>query len=73
MTRVCRGTTVLISQRVRSNLGPGDEVGFHIVEAESAEAVVRVTALAGIEVERIVEAIGVGSGRPSQGETEEIP
>lgn len=48
---------------VRSYLVPSDEMGFHVVEADSAEDVVRVTQLAGIEVERIVEAIGVGPGR----------
>jgi hypothetical protein len=44
---------------VRSYLVPGDEMGFHIVEADALEDVARAAALAGIEVERIVEAIGV--------------
>ncbi len=48
---------------VRSYLVPGDEMGFHVVEADSAEDVVRVVELAGIDVERVVEAIGVGPGR----------
>lgn len=47
---------------VRSYLVPGDEMGFHVVEAASAEVVARVTAAAGIEVERIVEAVGVAPG-----------
>ena len=49
---------------VRSYFVPGDEMGFHVVEAASAEHVARVVALAGIEVERIVEAIGVEPGHP---------
>jgi len=44
---------------LRSYLVPGDEMGFHVVEAATVEDVARVAALAGIEVERIVEAIGV--------------
>jgi hypothetical protein len=48
---------------VRSYFVPSDEMGFHVVEADNAEDVVRVTKLASIEVERIVEAIGVGPGR----------
>ena len=43
---------------VRSYLVPSDEMGFHVVEGESAEDVARLTELASIEVERIVEAIG---------------
>ncbi len=58
-------------RHVRSYLVPGDEMGFHVVEADSAEDVVRVARLAKIEVERIVEAIGVGPGGadddPSEG------
>ena len=52
---------VLDSQvrHVRSYLVPSDELGFHVVEADSAEAVVRLAKLAGIEVERIVSAIGI--------------
>jgi len=45
---------------VRSYLVPSDEMGFHVIEAESADDIVRVTELASIEVERIVAAIGVG-------------
>jgi hypothetical protein len=44
---------------LRSYLVPGDEMGFHVLEATTVEDVARVAALAGIEVERIVEAIGV--------------
>ncbi len=56
---------------VRSYLVPGDEMGFHVVEADNAEDVVRVAQLAGIEVERIVEAIGVGPDRDAEDGTEE--
>jgi hypothetical protein len=45
---------------VRSYLVPSDEMGFHVIEAESPDDIVRVTALASIDVERIVAAIGVG-------------
>jgi hypothetical protein len=48
---------------VRSYLVPGDEMGFHVVEADSADDVVRLAKLAGIEVERIAEAIDIGPGR----------
>jgi hypothetical protein len=48
-------------RHLRSYLVPSDEMGFHVVEADSAEAVVRLAKLAGIDVERIVSAIGVGS------------
>ena len=49
-------------QHVRSYLVPSDEMGVHVVEAESAEAVMRLATLAGLEVERIVPAIGGDSG-----------
>ena len=48
---------------VRSYLVPGDEMGFHVIEADSIELVARVTETAGIEVERIVEAVSVEPGR----------
>ena len=48
---------------VRSYVVPSDEMGFHVVEADCAEDVVRLATLARIDVERIVEAIGVGPGR----------
>ncbi|MBI2763597.1 MAG: hypothetical protein HYX54_07600 [Chloroflexi bacterium] len=51
---------------VRSYLVPGDEMGFHLLEAGSAEAVERVVAKAGIEAERVVEAIGID---PVMGQT----
>lgn len=46
--------------QVRSYLAPGDEIGFHVVEADSIEVVARFTETAGIDGERIVEAISVG-------------
>ncbi len=61
---------------VRSYFVPSDEMGFHVIEANSAEDVARVTELAGIEVERIVEAIGVAIDRavdPGQAETPRFP
>ncbi|HSO29195.1 MAG TPA: hypothetical protein VLS28_04785 [Candidatus Sulfomarinibacteraceae bacterium] len=58
---------------VRSYLVPGDEMGYHVLEARSAEDVVRVTQLAGIEIERVVEAIGVGPGRPSEDDPTDTP
>jgi hypothetical protein len=44
---------------VRSYLVPSDEMGVHVVESDSAEVVKRLAKLAGIEVERIVSAVGV--------------
>lgn len=64
--RIAAEAIVVVDGRVhhvRSYLVPSDEMGFHVVEAESAEDVRRVTQLAGIEVERIVETVGVGPGR----------
>jgi hypothetical protein len=55
---------------VRSYLVPGDEMGYHVVEADNAEDVARVTMLAGIEVERIVQAIGVGPSRATATDSE---
>ena len=51
---------------VRSYLVPGDGMGFHVIEANSAADVARVAERAGVEAERIVEAIRVepGSGSP---------
>jgi hypothetical protein len=48
---------------VRSYLVPSDEMGVHVVESDSAEVVKRLAKLAGIEVERIVSAVGVDPGR----------
>jgi hypothetical protein len=47
---------------LRSYLVPGDEMGFHVLEADTLEDAARAAAVAGIEVERIVEAIGVEPG-----------
>jgi len=47
---------------VRSYVVPSDEMGFHIFEAERASDVVRLLTAAGIEVERVVESIGLGPG-----------
>lgn len=46
-----------------SYLVPSDEMGFHLLEARSARDVERVASQAGIEAERIVEAVDVASGR----------
>lgn len=48
---------------IRSYLVPSDEMGFHVVEADTADDVARLTDLASLEVERIVQAIGVGGAR----------
>ena len=44
---------------VRSYLVPNDEMGVHVVEADDVEAVMQLAKRAGIDVERIVSAIGV--------------
>ena len=41
---------------LRSYLVPGDEMGFHLLEADSAATVAAIAGEAGIEPERIVEA-----------------
>jgi hypothetical protein len=46
-------------QHVRSYIYPSDEMGFHVVEADCAETVHALAKAAGIEVERIVSAVGV--------------
>ena len=51
-----RGSEV---QHVRSYIYPSDEMGFHVVEADNAETVTRLAKAAGIDVERIVSAIGI--------------
>lgn len=48
------------ASHIRSYLAPGDEMGFHVVEAASIAVVARVAALAGVEAERVVPVIGVG-------------
>ena len=50
-------------RHIRAYLVPCDEMGFHLVEAGTAADVERLTRQAGIEPERIVEAVGVG-GNP---------
>jgi hypothetical protein len=44
---------------VRSFLVPGDEMGFHILEASSAADVAAVTSAAGIDAERVVEIVTI--------------
>jgi hypothetical protein len=46
-------------QHVRSYIYPSDEMGFHVVDADSAETVHLVANAAGIDVERIVSVVGV--------------
>lgn len=46
-------------RHIRSYLVPGDEMGFHLVEAGAATDVELVTSRAGIEPERIVVAVGI--------------
>jgi hypothetical protein len=48
-------------RHVRSYLVPEDEMAFHVFEAGSLADVRQATGLAGIEVERIVETIGMRS------------
>jgi hypothetical protein len=49
---------------VRSYLVPGDGMGFHVIEAKSVDDVARVAQRAGVDAERIVEAIRVEPGVP---------
>ena len=53
-------------RHVASYLVPIDEMGFHLIEARSASDVERVASRAGIETERIVEAVDVESDRWSR-------
>ncbi|HEY3334101.1 MAG TPA: hypothetical protein VGK16_02600 [Candidatus Limnocylindrales bacterium] len=46
-----------------SYLVPADEMAFHLLEADSARDIERVAGRAGIEAERIVEAVDAESGR----------
>ena len=48
-----------VVHHVRSYIYPSDEMGFHVVEADSEETVVLLAKAAGIDVERIVSAIGI--------------
>jgi len=50
-------------RHVASYLVPSDEMGFHLLEAPSAGDVERIAAEAGVEAERIVEAVDVDSDR----------
>ncbi len=52
-----------VVRHLASYLVPGDEMGFHLVEAATAGDVERTASLAGIEAERIVEAVDVESDR----------
>ncbi len=48
-------------RHARSYAVPEDETWFHVFEADSEEGVIRATAIAGVEVDRVVEAIGMRS------------
>src|SRR5262245_10021685 len=52
-----------VVRHVASYLVPSDEMGFHLLEAPSASDVERVAVRAGVEAERIVEAVDVDSDR----------
>jgi hypothetical protein len=47
-------------RHVRSFLVPSDAMGFHVIQADSADDIARVAELARIEVERIVATVGIG-------------
>jgi hypothetical protein len=63
---VATATPAARCRYVRSYLVPRDELGVHVVEAEDSEAVSQAAKVAGIEVERIVAAIGI-DGDPAAG------
>jgi len=46
-------------RHVRSYLVPNDEMGVHVLDADSADDVKQLAKLAGIEIERIVSAVGI--------------
>jgi hypothetical protein len=50
-------------RHVASYLVPSDEMGFHLIEAPSAGDVERMAGRAGVEAERIVEAVDIESDR----------
>ena len=56
LARLGDGTTV---RYVRSILIPGDETCLHLVEADSAEQVAEAFERAGLQADRIVEAVGL--------------
>jgi len=56
LARLSEGSTV---RYLRSILIPGDETCLHLVEAESAEQVAEACEQAGLEADRIVEAVGL--------------
>ncbi|HEX5027636.1 MAG TPA: hypothetical protein VFV56_02370 [Gaiellaceae bacterium] len=55
-----RATGVRI-RHVRSYAVAEDETWFHVFEADSTETVLRATTAAGIDADRVVEAVGVRS------------
>jgi hypothetical protein len=44
-------------RHLRSYVVPGDEQCFHVFEADSPDDLIRAARLAGVEIERIVEAV----------------
>ncbi len=48
-------------RHIRSYAVPEDETWFHVFEADSEEGIIRAATCAGIEVDRVVEAIGMRS------------
>jgi hypothetical protein len=46
-------------RHVRSFLVPGDEMGFHVLEAGTAIEISRLAEAAGIEIERVVEVVPI--------------
>jgi hypothetical protein len=46
-------------RHVRSFLVPGDEMGFHVLEAVTAIEIARLAEAAGIEIERVVEVVTI--------------
>ena len=59
--RLAAGEPASDVRYLASYLVPTDEMGFHLIEAGSAGDVARVASQAGIEAERIVEAVDVDS------------
>ena len=46
---------------VRSYLVPGDEMGVHVIDADSAELIRQLATDAGLRLERVVAAVGIES------------